>query len=174
MMIYWQLFLSFLKVGLFGFGGGYAIVALIQYELVEKHAWISMGDFTNIVAISQMTPGPLAINSATYVGYAATSSVWGSVVATTAVVLPSLVLMTIICVFLVKFRNNKYVEYAFWGLRPTVVGLIAAAALVLANSSNFIDIYSFIIFAVVCITTIKKANPIIMLILSGIAGYFIY
>lgn len=173
-MVYLQLFITFLKVGLFGFGGGYAIVALIQHELVETHGWLSVNDFTNIIAISQVTPGPLAINSATYVGYAVTGSALGSLLATIAVTLPSLVIMSLICVFLEKFKSNKYVGYAFWGLRPTVVGLIAAAALVLADSSNFIDVYSYIIFAVVAIATLCKANPIIMIALSGIAGYFIY
>jgi len=88
-MIYLQLLVSYLKIGLFGFGGGYAMLSLIRHEIVDKHSWLTSGEFTDIVAVSQMTPGPIGINSATYIGYTVTGSVWGSVVATTAVCLPS-------------------------------------------------------------------------------------
>ena len=84
-MIYWQLILVYLKIGMFGFGGGYAMLSLIQYEVVDHHHWLTLQQFTDVVAISQMTPGPIGINSATYVGYAVTQSVWGAVVATVAV-----------------------------------------------------------------------------------------
>lgn len=91
-MIYWQLILVYLKIGMFGFGGGYAMLSLIQYEVVDHHHWLTLQQFTDVVAISQMTPGPIGINSATYVGYAVTQSVWGAVVATVAVCLPSFIL----------------------------------------------------------------------------------
>ena len=90
MELYLSLFLTFFKIGLFGFGGGYAMLTLIQHEVVEKHAWISMSDFTDIVAISQSTPGPIAFNSATYIGYTATQSVWGSAICTLAPFPPDL------------------------------------------------------------------------------------
>lgn len=174
MTLYLQLFLTFFKIGLFGFGGGYAIVALIQDEVVEVHNWITVADFTDIMAISQATPGPIAINCATYVGYAATSSIWGAVLATFAVILPSIILVGLISLFYSKFKNNKYVEYAFSGLKPLVVGLLASAAIMLCNDENFIDLYSYIIFGVTAIASVLKVNPIMLLCLSGIVGILIY
>ena len=138
-MIYWQLLGVYLKIGIFGFGGGYAMLSLIQYEVVDKYHWLTLQEFTDVVAISQMTPGPIGINSATYIGYTATGSVWGSVIATFAVCLPSFLLVLLISFFYAKFKNNKYVAAAFTGLRPMTVGLIGAAALLLMNKENFID-----------------------------------
>ena len=174
-MIYWQLFISFFKIGFFGFGGGYAMLSLIQNEVVEVHEWVSAAEFTDIVAISQMTPGPIAINSATYIGYVATQSVWGSVVATVAVSLPSVIIMLIICRFFLKFRDNKYVGYVMSGLKPAVVGLIAAAAIMLVNTSTFIDYKSIILFAAAFIASLRfKTNPILLIVLAGVAGYVLY
>lgn len=169
-----SLFWSFFKIGLFGFGGGYAILALIESEVVDIHGWMTTTEFTDIVAISQATPGPIVINCATYVGYTATNSILGSAIATFAVCLPALILASLAARFIYKFRDNKYVDAAFKGLRPAVVGLILAAGISLINSENFIDNISIIIFAVVAIGTYFKANPIILLMLSGIAGYLIY
>jgi chromate transporter len=169
-----SLFWSFFKIGLFGFGGGYAILALIESEVVDIHGWMTTTEFTDIVAISQATPGPIVINCATYVGYTATNSILGSAIATFAVCLPALILASLAARFIYKFRDNKYVDAAFKGLRPAVVGLILAAGISLINSENFIDYISIIIFAVVAIGTYFKANPIILLMLSGIAGYLIY
>lgn len=169
-----SLFWSFFKIGLFGFGGGYAILALIESEVVDIHGWMTTTEFTDIVAISQATPGPIVINCATYVGYTATNSILGSAIATFAVCLPALILTSLAARFIYKFRDNKYVDAAFKGLRPAVVGLILAAGISLINSENFIDYISIIIFAVVAIGTYFKANPIILLMLSGIAGYLIY
>ncbi len=174
MMTFLTLFWSFLKIGIFGFGGGYAILALIEHEVVDIHGWMTTAEFTNIVAISQATPGPIAINCATYVGYTATNSILGSAIATIAVCLPSLILASLAARFIYKFRDNKYVSAAFNGLRPAVVGLILAAGISLINSDNFTDYISIIIFAIVSIATYFKANPIILLVLSGIAGYFLY
>jgi chromate transporter len=95
-MIYWQLLVSYIKIGLFGFGGGYAMLSLVRHEIVENHHWLTDAEFTDIVAISQMTPGPIGINSATYIGYTVTGSVWGSAVATFAVCLPSFVIVLLI------------------------------------------------------------------------------
>lgn len=174
MMTYLILFWSFLKIGIFGFGGGYAILALIENEVVDTYAWMSTAEFTDIVAISQATPGPIAINCATYVGYSATDSILGSAIATFAVCLPSLILASLAERFIYKFRDNKYVDAAFKGLRPAVVGLILAAGLTLINHDNFTDYISVIIFAVVAVCSYFKVNPIFLLMLSGIAGYFIY
>ena len=109
-MIYWQLIYVYLKIGLFGFGGGYAMLSLIQFEIVDRHHWLTLQQFTDIVAISQMTPGSIGINSATYIGYSVTGSVWGAVVATVAVCLPSFLMVLFISYFFVKFKNNKYVN----------------------------------------------------------------
>ena len=173
-MTFLALFWSFLKIGIFGFGGGYAILALIENEVVDTHAWMTTAEFTDIVAISQATPGPIAINCATYVGYTATDSILGSAIATFAVCLPSLILASLAARFIYKFRDNKYVDAAFKGLRPAVVGLILAAGLTLINHDNFTDYISIIIFAVVTVCSYFKVNPIFLLMLSGIAGYLIY
>ncbi|NDV66140.1 chromate transporter [Bacteroides sp. 224] len=182
-MIYLQLFYTFFKIGLFGFGGGYAMLSLIQGEVVTLHGWLSAQEFTDIVAISQMTPGPIGINSATYVGFAATGSVWGSVVATFAVTLPSFILMLTISKFFLKYQKHPVVESIFMGLRPAIVGLLAAAALVLMNKDNFgsptEDVYSFIIS--ICLflaafigTRHFKINPILMIVVCGLAGFVLY
>ena len=180
-MIYLQLFYTFFQIGLFGFGGGYAMLSMIQGEVVTRYNWLSPQEFTDIVAISQMTPGPIGINSATYVGFTATGSVWGSVVATFAVVLPSFILMLTISKFFLKYQKHPAVEAVFSG--PAVVGLLASAALVLMNAENFgsptEDIYSFIvsciIFLVAFVGTKKyKLNPIGMIIACGIAGLILY
>ena len=198
-MIYLQLFLSFLKIGLFGFGGGLAIFSLIQHE-VEQYGWMTQEEFVDILAISQVTPGPIGINCATYVGYTATGNVWGSLLATTAIVIPSLVIMLSICkVYFVissRFQHNIYFTRTMHMLRLSVLGLIGAAALLLMKpvgqpSVSFIDGSSWIIFAVTCLLTIapmfikKSANPlksalniishpILLIILAGVAGYCIY
>ena len=182
-MIYLQLFYTFFKIGLFGFGGGYAMLSMIQGEVVTRYDWVSTQEFTDSVAISQSTPGPIGINAATYVGFTATGSIWGSVIATFAVVLPSFILMLTISKFFLKYQKHPAVEAVFSGLRPAVVGLLASAALVLMNVENFgsptDDTYTFvisiIIFLVAFIGTKKyHANPILMIIACGIAGLILY
>ena len=194
-MLYLQLFLSFFKIGLFGFGGGLAILSLIQHE-VEANAWMSQPEFVDIVAISQVTPGPIGINCATYVGYTATGSVWGSLLTTFAIILPSLIIMLAICrlyFFLsTRFRTNPYFQNTLRMLRFAVIGLIAAAALLLITPDSFIDWKSWLFFAVVFILTIlpeltkgiknkgvqqllsSLSHPILLIILAGIAGYVVY
>lgn len=182
-MIYLQLFYTFFKIGLFGFGGGYAMLSMIQGEVVTRYNWISTQEFTDIVAISQSTPGPIGINAATYVGFTTTGNVWGSILATLAVVLPSFILMLTISKFFLKYQKNPAVEAVFSGLRPAVVGLLASAALVLMNVENFgspvKDTYTFVIsvliFLVAFIGTIRfKINPILMIIACGVAGLILY
>ena len=144
-MIFLELFFTFFKIGLFGFGGGYGMLSLIQQEVVANHPWMSSADFTDIVAISQMTPGPVGINCATYAGYTALqnagASPWmcflGSSVATFSLVLPSLILMLLVSRFFMKFADHPKVRAVFSGLRPAVVGLLGAATLMLMNSENF-------------------------------------
>ncbi|MBQ9883889.1 MAG: chromate transporter [Bacteroidaceae bacterium] len=182
-MLYLQLFYTFFKIGLFGFGGGYAMLSLIQGEVVTRYGWLTAQEFTDIVAISQMTPGPIGINSATYVGYQATGSVWGSIVATSAVVLPSFILMLTISKFFLKYQHHPVVASVFAGLRPAVVGLLAAAALVLMTVDNFgsptENTYQFVIscilFGVAFIATYRyKANPILLIIVCGLVGLAVY
>ena len=174
-MIYWQLFWTYCKIGLFGFGGGYAMLSLIQHEVVEKHAWLSAGEFTDIVAISQVTPGPIGINSATYIGYVVTGNVFGSIIATFAVCLPSFILVLLIAHAFQKFNSNRWVNDAFLGLRPVTVGLIASAALLLMNEENFTDYKSILIFLVAFILTkFLKVHPIVMILLAGISGLILY
>ena len=173
-MLYLQLFLSFFKIGLFGFGGGYAMISLIQAEVVTRHEWISAAQFADIIAISQVTPGPIAINSATYVGYAITGSIWGSVTATIAVCIPSLTLMLAATRFYIKLRANAYVAGAMEGMKPMMIGMIIAAALLLLTPDTFIDWKSWVILAVSFIASIKKVNPILIIILSAVAGLLLY
>jgi chromate transporter len=173
-----QLFVSYLKIGFFGFGGGYAMLSLIHSEVVVRNAWITNGQFSDIVAISQMTPGPIAINSATYIGYEV-AGVWGSVVATISVCLPALTLMMLITRFFMRLHDNRYVSGAIAGMRPVVIGMIAAAALMLIfprddDGRSFIDIWSWMIFGVTLLCSALKVNPIVLIVLSGIAGIVIY
>lgn len=205
-MIYLQIFLSFLKIGLFGFGGGLAIFSLIQHE-IETYGWMTQEEFVDILAISQVTPGPIGINCATYVGYTATGNVWGSLLATTAIIIPSLIIMLAICklyfVISTRFQRNIYFTRTMYTLRLSVLGMIAAAALLLIKPINqpsvsFIDWRSWVIFAVACVITISPlflkiadvkglklpfalckslqiiSNPILLIIIAGIVGYFIY
>ena len=177
-MIYLQLLYSYLKIGFFGFGGGYAMLSLIQNEVVVQNQWMTNAQFTDIVAISQMTPGPIAINSATYVGYTV-AGFWGSVVATTAVCLPALTLMILITRFFLHLRDNRYVKGAIAGMKPIVVGMIGAAALLLmfpksADGASFIDGWSWALFAVAMVASLKKVNPILLIVLGAMAGVAIY
>ncbi|MDR1347603.1 MAG: chromate transporter [Prevotellaceae bacterium] len=171
-----QLFITFFKIGLFGFGGGYAMLSMIQYEVVEAHQWLTVKEFTDIVAISQSTPGPIAINSATYIGYTATGgSISGSIIATFAVCLPSTVIMLIVCKFFLAFRKNKYFFAALKGMMPATTGLIAAAALMLMNSHNFVDCKSVAIcIAAFILAYFFKIGIIKIIIFSGILGYFLF
>ena len=185
------LYLLFVKYGLLAFGGGYVLITLFIHDLVEKYQLLTAGEFANLLAIAQMTPGPIGINSATYVGYTALvnagySHAWGilgSTVATFALVLPSFILMIAISRFFLKYQKHPMVEAVFKGLRPAVVGLLAAAALVLMTAENFgsprTDMYQFIvsviIFLVAFVGTRKyKVNPILMIALCGAAGFLLY
>lgn len=184
-MIFLQLFYTFFKIGLFGFGGGYAMISMIQGEVVTRHEWLSSNEFTDIIAISQMTPGPIGINSATYVGYSAVVNagyshavgILGSTIATISVVLPSFILMVLISKFFLKYQKHPIIASVFEGLRPGVVGLLAAAALVLMNGENFGAynwqiLTSIILFAGTFIASYRyKVNPILLIVICGIIGY---
>ncbi|MCM1451750.1 MAG: chromate transporter [Clostridium sp.] len=189
-MIYLKLLWSYFKIGIFGFGGGYAMLALIEREIVGQ-GWITEKVFTDIVAISQMTPGPIGINSATYIGYvvpqgaseAFASPFWGilgSMLCTLVVVLPSSLLVLFASHFIRKHHESGAVKGIFAGLRPVVVGLIASAALLLMNSDNFgADAYSQIWSITICVAAFcavyfTKMHPIFAIIAAGVAGLFIF
>lgn len=174
-MIYIELFSTFFIVGLFTFGGGYAMLSLIQTEVVTNHHWITAQQFTDIVAISQMTPGPIGINSATYIGYSVTNNIFGSIIATVAVSLPSFIIVLFICRLYSKFKDSKIFEQILSALRPIVIGMIAAAAGILVSKENFIDYTSWLLFAAAFIAAWwLKSNPILLIILSGVIGILIY
>jgi len=186
-MIYLYLFITFFEIGLFGFGGGYGMLSLIQHETVEHWHWLTAAQFTDIVAISQMTPGPIGINSATYCGYLAVMNagystpmaILGSATATFALVLPSLILMILISMMFMKYMHNHIVESVFQGLRPAVVGLLAAATLLLMTADNFSSPqespWQFCISCLLFAATfygvkILKINPIRMILYCALAG----
>ncbi len=173
-MIYLQLFLSYLKIGFFGFGGGYAMLSLIQNEMVVRHGWLTATELADIVAISQMTPGPIAINCATYVGYTVTGTVWGSMLTTLAVSLPPLTLMVAITVFYNRLKDNPTMQSALKWMKPMLCGMIGAAALIFVNPSTFIDWKSYVIFAVCMAATWFKVDSILLICLSALAGILLY
>ena len=168
-----QLFISFFKIGAFSFGGGYAMLPFIKKEIIEVHHWLTTSEFIDILAVSEMTPGPIAINSATFLGYKV-AGVIGSIAATLAVVLPSFIVISLIYHFYTKFRNSPYVDWAFKGIRPVVLGLIASASISVAKDA-FIDLKSVIIAAVLFyVVSFKKLNPIIAIVLAGVIGVLVY
>lgn len=189
-MIYLRLIWSYLKIGLFGFGGGYAMLALIEREIVAP-GWISEQTFTDIVAISQMTPGPIGINSATYIGYVApgisspalSSPLWGilgSIICTLTVVVPSYFLVIYMAHFIRRHKESGVIKGIMSGLRPVCVGLIASAALLLMNTANFgTDTYQIVCSVAIALASFIavffiKIHPIFVIILAGVAGALIF
>lgn len=188
-MLFLQLFLTFLKIGAFTFGGGYAMVALIQSEVTVKHAWLTSQEFTDILAVSQMTPGPLGINTATYTGYTAVlnagySPAWavvGSLLASLGVVVIPVLLMIVVVRLLQKSRGSHDVAHIFSVLRLAVVGLVAAAALQLVSPQcfgtcgwNLHFVASVGIFAAVFLLSLKRKSPIVLILASGALGMLLY
>ena len=179
METYLKIIWAYLKIGLFGFGGGYAMLSLIQREVVDS-GWITNQMFTDIVAISQMTPGPIGINSATYIGYVVSGSVLGSIIATLTVVIPPFILTLLAYHYIERHKQSPIIQGALFGLRPVVVGLIAAAALLLMNSENFGYLTTErIITITICIASFccvyfTRIHPIFVIILAGIAGLIIF
>lgn len=182
-MIFWELFSTFFVIGMFTIGGGYAMLSLIQNEVVTVHGWISDGTFTDIVAISQMTPGPIGINSATYIGYEVLANtgvsqplcVLGSFTATFAVVLPSFIIVLGLCKVYEKWKNHYMFQGIMSGLKPATLGLIGTAALGLATPENFIDWKSFVIcIAAFVALYFKKIGPFGIIGLGALVGLIIY
>ncbi|MCQ2141817.1 MAG: chromate transporter [Bacteroidales bacterium] len=181
--LYLQLFWTFFVIGALTIGGGYAMLSLIQDQVVTQHGWLTESAFTDIVGISQMTPGPIGINSATYIGYSVLQEagashfmcVLGSLTTTFAVVLPSFIIMMAIVRLYSKLRSNKVFENTMAFLRPAVVGLIGAAAIVLITPANFIDWRSWVLFAAAFIVSMwTKISPILVIIGAGVIGLLIF
>ncbi len=175
-----NLFLTFFEIGLFTFGGGYAMLPLIQEEVLN-HGWLGLSELIDFVAISESTPGPFAINISTYVG-AEVQGILGSACATLGVVLPSFIVILIVAKFFERFKNSKIVKGCMTGLRPAVIGLIATAALTMAKTVFFENgeylskltspefYISFLTFAVMTVLAFKKKHPILIICLSAVIG----
>lgn len=195
--IFLELFKTFFLIGLFTIGGGYAMLSLIETQTVAVHGWLSEGEFIDIVGISQMTPGPIGINSATYVGYSVLQGqgaeqwlcVLGSFCSTFAVVLPSFIIMMVFVKMYARLSSNGIFKGVMTGLRPAVVGLIGAAALIMIFRfsiedgsvsfgilhENFPDWKSWLIFAAAFAASMwTKVSPILVIVLAGIAGLILY
>ena len=173
-----KLFLTMFKIGLFTFGGGYAMISLLENEFVEEKKWLTKEDFLNMLAIAESTPGPIAINSATYIGYK-TAGVMGSAFATLGVCLPSFIIIFIISLFFDAFLKFKYVEYAFLGIRACVVYLIASAGFKLFKGfkKNFLTVSIFAI--ILCVMTAFsifaiKFSTIFYILICGTIGVIAY
>lgn len=177
-MIYLQLFLSFLQIGLFSFGGGYAAMPLIQEQIVDTHGWLSMSEFTDLITISQMTPGPIAINSATFVGIKI-AGLAGAAVATAGCIFPSCVIVTLLAKIYLKYRNVKTFQSVLDSLRPAVVAMIAAAGVSILTSAFWQNAdkiilaetdWSMVLIFLICLILLIKAkwNPILVMLLAGL------
>lgn len=187
-MIYLRLIWSYLVIGFFGFGGGYAMLSLIENEIVAP-GWITEKTFTDIVAISQMTPGPIGINSATYIGYVEPQAngfpgwwwgVAGSLLCTLVVILPSSILVRTASHYIRRHHESVWIRGMFMGLRPVVVGLIASAALLLMNAANFGSVTTDVLISIaICLAVLgfslfTKLHPILLIIMAGVAGFIIF
>lgn len=181
-MIYLQLFFSFLQIGMFSFGGGYAAMPLIQGQVVKAHAWLSMAEFTDLITISQMTPGPIAVNSATFVGLKI-AGVLGAFAATLGCILPSCIIVTIIARLYLKYRKLSMLQGILKSLRPAVVAMIGAAGIsVLWTAFGWANLHgisalefwektdwSLVVIFVVCLVLLrKKKNPVAVMVAAGV------
>ena len=173
MSIIVKIFLSFLKIGAFSFGGGYAMLPVIQREIVESHNWITSKEFIDIIGISQMTPGPIAINSATFVGFKV-SGILGSISATLGVVSFSFILVSIANHYILKFKESYIMKAALAGMRPAMIGLIISVFLSLGRES-YKDIKSIVIGVIILgLLLSNKLHPILVIVISGILGIIFY
>ncbi len=168
-----KLFLTFCKIGTFNFGGGYAILPLIEKEIVINNNWLSRHDFIDLIALSQVTPGPISINSATFIGYRL-AGIPSATAGTFGLVFPAFFIMITVAITIKKFRSSDWMGHAFLGLRPAVIGLITAATFSIGRTS-ITDLKSMVIAALTAILVFKtKLNPIIILLIAAISGGIIY
>lgn len=178
-MILLKLFFSFLQVGMFSIGGGYAAMPLIQSQVVSGHGWLTMGEFTDLITIAEMTPGPIAVNSATFVGIRI-AGIPGAVIATFGCILPSLFIVSLLAFIYYKYKNVSVLQSVLSGLRPAVVALIASAGLSIlgivlfdenaVNLANVDWLGAGIFLAAFFILRKLKWNPILVMSLCGVAG----
>ena len=182
-MIFFELFKTFFIIGMFTIGGGYAMLSLIQNQVVTIHGWIDDVTFTDIVAVSQMTPGPIGINSATYIGYEVLANsgatqfmcILGSLTATFAVVLPSFIIVLAICKVYDKWKDHPIFQGILSGLKPAVIGLIGTAVLSVATPENFIDWKSYVLCILAFLALyFKKAGPFSIIGIGAVAGLLLY
>ena len=177
-MIWFQLFLSFLQIGLFSFGGGYAAMPLIQEQIVNIHGWLDMDQFTDLITISQMTPGPIAINSATFVGIRI-GGIPGALVATLGCILPSCIIVTLIAKLYLKYQNVDTLQSVLNSLRPAVVAMIASAGISVLitafwGEDTVIDLlqtnWILVVIFLLCVLLLRKTkmNPILVMVLAGV------
>ncbi len=177
-MIYLQLFLSFLQIGLFSFGGGYAAMPLIQGQVVTNHGWLTMAEFTDLITISQMTPGPIAVNSATFVGLKI-AGIPGAIVATAGCILPSCIIVTILAWLYLKYRKMDLLQGVLRSLRPAVVAMIASAGMLILKSAFWGSEetfslteteWSMVVIFGICVLLLRKPkmNPIWVMVLAGV------
>ena len=168
MMIYLQLFYEYFKTGLFAFGGGYSTLPFL-YHISETYGWYSAKQLSDMIAVSSITPGPVGVNVATYSGFT-TSGILGAILATSAVILPSFIIVILVAKLLNKFKENKYVQAAIYGLKPAGCGLLCAVAIKLFIS-NIIHLWAYILFGLLLLLSIKvKKDPLVYLGLSALAG----
>lgn len=173
-----QLFFTFLKIGAFTFGGGYAMIALLEHEFIEKKKWIDKDEFLNMVAVAESTPGPVAINSATYLGYRV-GGVTGAALSTLAVSIPSFVIIYIISLFFDRFLSLTYVAYAFKGIQVCVVYLIASAGVKMLRGLEK-NVLNYTVMAVVLVVmtafsiTAVSFSSIFYILISGAVGWLVY
>ncbi len=170
-MIYLQLLWVFFRIGLFGFGGGYAMISMIRMEVVDNYQWMSAAEFADLLAISQMTPGPISINAATFVGFTEAGFL-GSVVATFSLCLPSVMLMALVLALFFKHKESEYVKRPMAYMMPVVAGLIIAGGILMCDRETFTSWLSFVIFGgTVAAQLAWKANPILLIVISGVLGW---
>lgn len=179
MVILWKIFISFVQIGAFSFGGGYAAMPLIQHQIVELHHWLSLGEFSDLITISQMTPGPIAINTATFVGLKINGFL-GAVVATLGCILPSCIIVSLIAYIYLKYQQMSFIQNVLKFIRPAVVAMIGVSGLLIIKECFFdryynLNIIPLIIFiGSLILIRIKKLNPIIVMILAGIVQVILF
>lgn len=166
------LFVTFFKIGLFTFGGGYAMIPLIEYEIVERHKWIDTKDILDIFAIAESTPGVIAINTATFVGYKV-AGFWGSLLATLGVAIPSFVIISIISIFFVQFQSLEWVAYAFSGIRAGVIVLILGAVVKMGQKGQYNPLTIFLMVMAFLLASFSQIN-VVFLILGGAISGLVY
>lgn len=178
-MIYWDLFITFLMIGFVSFGGGYAMIPVIERQVTE-HGWMSIQDFTDVIAVAGMSPGPIGTNSAIFVGYQV-AGLSGAVFAAAGMVLPSLLIVILVGLFFSKMDKNKWVQSAFYGLRPIITGLIFYGAIRFAVSNHIIGVMSMdtlgalLFFGCSLIALLRfRMHPFYVIIISGLSGVAIY